>query len=170
MIRASAISRIGTFLTHPYLTLATRLALGGVLIFSGAAKLPHSDEFVQYVVSYGILPEALAQIYAQALPWVEIALGVFLLSGVFLRLTAIGSALVLISFVIANSFAIYQYGGLHSCPMCFGAVATLLSTQSLAIDFVLLALAAQILLHRGEFLALGPWLSKKVAKLRQEEE
>jgi len=160
MIRANIASRIGAFLTHPYLTLATRLTLGGLFIFAGAMKLPHSTEFVDYVTNYGILSDTLAEIYALALPWVEIALGALLLLGLFLRLSAIGSGLVLISFIIANSFAIYQYGGLHPCKWCFGTVATLLSTQSLALDFIMLALALQVLFHRREFLALGPWLSR----------
>lgn len=160
MNRVNAASRVGAFLTHPYMTLATRLILGGLFIFAGVSKATESQAFVDYVISYDILPETLAEVYALALPWVEIALGALLLLGLFLRLSAIGSGLVLVSFIIANSVAIYKYGGLHPCPMCFGTVTTLLSTQSLVLDFFMLALALQILFHRGEFLALGPWLSR----------
>jgi hypothetical protein len=38
----------------------------------------------------------------------------------------------------------------------------LLQTQSLALDFVLLLLTAQIVFRRGEFLTLGSWLWRKV--------
>jgi len=158
-IRSNITSRIGTFLTHPYLTLATRLTLGAVFIFSGAMKLPHLAVFVGEVNKYHILPYSLAQIYAFALPGVEVAVGLLLVLGLFLRFSAAVSILITISFVIAKSVALAQGMGIAPC-WCFGPARPLMVTQSLALDFVMLALACQILFHRGEFLAMGPWLSR----------
>lgn len=168
MIRESAIPRIVTFATHPYLTLATRLALGGLWVFAGVAKLGQLSEFASLVNAYNILPYSLGQIYGYALPAVEVAIGVLLISGVFLRVNAVISILVTISFVIAKSVALSQ--GMHLTCGCFGGTAVMLSSQTLVLDFVMLAMAFQIFFHRGEFLALGPWLSQKAAELEQGEE
>ena len=92
----------------------------------------------------------------------EIVLGTLLALGLFLRLSASLSGLVVLSFIIAKISAMVRGLGIDICP-CFGPAMPLLAVHSLIIDFTLLALAIQILFHRGEFLALGPWL-KGIAK------
>ncbi len=160
--------RTGQTLRHRYLTLATRVALGGIFIFAGVAKLGQLPEFASLVRAYDILPHSLAQIYGYTLPAVEVAIGVLLIAGIFSRFSASVSILATISFVIAKSVALSR--GMHlTCP-CFGQAAVMLSSQTLVLDFVMLALAVQIIFHRGEFLALGAWLSQKAAELEQEEE
>jgi uncharacterized membrane protein YphA (DoxX/SURF4 family) len=152
----------GQVLRHPYLTLATRLALGGMFIFAGAAKLGQLAEFATLVEAYRILPHSLAQIYGFTIPGVEVAVGIFLVAGLFLRLSASVSILATISFIIAKSVALSR--GMNLTCGCFGETAVMLSSQTLALDFVLLALGFQILFRKGEFLALGPWLSSKGAE------
>jgi len=149
-------------LTHRYLTLFTRFALGGVFIFAGAAKLGQLQGFVQIVNEYQVFPYySFVQIYGYVLPPLEVAFGVFLVSGLLLRISSSLSILVLISFVIAKSMAFAR--GMEMPCGCFGEVAVVLGSQTLALDFFLLALAFQILFHRGEFLALGPWLKSRRA-------
>lgn len=164
------IRRTGQILSHPYLTLATRLALGGIFLFAGVAKLSGLAEFVNLVEEYMILPDTLTQTFAFLLPGVEIALGLLLVLGIFLRSSASVSILVIISFIAAKSFALYK--GLEIPCGCFGPIGGIplqLSSVSLALDVVLLALGFQILFHRGEFLALGPWLRQKAAGIAEEE-
>jgi len=156
------ISRTGHILSHPYLTLATRIALGGTFIFAGVAKLVDIGLFVNLVQEYRLLHGTLVQIYGYTLPAVEVAIGVLIVLGLLLRLSASISILAIISFIVAKSFALYH--GLEIPCGCFGPVggaALELGTMSLALDFVLLALALQILLHKGDFLALGPWLLRR---------
>lgn len=164
------ISRSGQILSHPYLTLATRLALGGIFLFAGVAKLAGLAEFVNLVEEYRILPDTLTQTFAFLLPGVEIALGLLLVLGIFLRSSAAVSILVIISFIVAKSFVLYK--GLELPCGCFGPIGGIplqLSSVSLALDVVLLAMGSQILFHRGEFLALGPWLRHKAAETAEEE-
>lgn len=155
-----AAKRVGQVLSHRYLTLATRIGLGGVFIFAGAAKLGYVDTLIWEINQYHILPHSLATIYGHVLPPLEIALGFLLVVGLFLRSSASVSGLVVLSFIIAKITALTRGLGISICP-CFGPAVPLLMVHSLAIDFVLLALAFQILFHRGEFLSLGPWLSSK---------
>jgi uncharacterized membrane protein YphA (DoxX/SURF4 family) len=161
--------RAGLILRHRYLTLASRIALGGVFIFAGGVKVFHIGELISEIEQYQILPSVLCIAYGNVLPFLEIALGVLLVAGLFLRVSASVSGLVVLSFTIAKIITIARGLDIISCG-CFGPAVPLLAVQSLTIDFVLLALAVQIVFHRGEFLALGPWLSRKVAKLGKQEE
>lgn len=151
---------IGRLLLHPYLTLSSRVALAGVFIFAGVLKLPHIDTLIWEIDQFQILPHALATAYGYALPPLEIALGAFLVVGLLLRISASVSGLMVLSFAIAKITALARGLDITICG-CFGPAVPLLTVHSLAIDFVLLALTLQVLLHRGEFLSLGAWLSAK---------
>ena len=159
--------RVGQVLSHRYLTLATRIALGGVFIFAGVAKLSYPATLVWEINQYHILPYSLATAYGYVLPTLEIVLGVLLVLGLFLRISASVSGLVVMSFIIAKITALVRGFDISICG-CFGPAVPLLSVQSLAIDFALLALAFQILFHRGEFLSLGAWFYAKVKPPKEE--
>jgi len=147
-------------LVHPYVTLATRLLLAGVFLFAGMAKLPYTETLIWEINQYHILPPSLATAYGHVLPPLEIALGVFLLLGLFLRTSGSISGLVVVTFTVAKVYALAQGLDIDICG-CFGPAVPLLSVHSLVIDFVLLALALQIVFHRGEFLSLGAYLSAR---------
>lgn len=153
--------QIGQWLLNPYVTLASRVVLGGVFIFAGIAKLPYIDDLIGEINQYHILPQSMATAYGYALPPLEIVLGSLLVVGLFLRISASVTGLVVVSFVIAKITALAQGLNIIICG-CFGPAISLLAVQSLSIDFVLLILALQILFHRGEFLSLGHWLSHKL--------
>jgi len=161
-VASSILGRLGQVLSNRYLTLATRLVLGGVFLFAGAAKLGQLPDFVRLVYQYQVFPwYSLAQIYGYALPFVEVAIGLFLILGLLVRISSVVSMLIVVSFVVAKSVALAQ--GMNISCGCFGEAATMLVSQSLIIDFFDLAMGVQILLHRGEFLALGPWLKQRRA-------
>ncbi|MBE0415371.1 MAG: DoxX family membrane protein [Dehalococcoidia bacterium] len=152
--------QIGRRLLHPYVTLASRLALGGVFIFAGVAKLPYIETLIWEISHYHILPHSLATAYGYILPPLELALGIFLVVGLFLRISASVSGLLVLSFVIAHITAMARGLEINYCG-CFGTAVPLASADSMLLGFGLLALAVQILFHRGEFLSLGHWLSSK---------
>jgi uncharacterized membrane protein YphA (DoxX/SURF4 family) len=62
-----------------------RLAGAAVWIVAGAAKLPDIQNFHVLVDKYGILPSVLAGPFAYALPFAEIAIGIYLAAGLFVR-------------------------------------------------------------------------------------
>jgi len=161
--------RAEPFLRHRYLALASRLALGGAFIFAGAFKLGYIETLIWEINQYNMIPHQLATAYGYVLPPLEIALGVFLVLGLFLRVSAAVSGLVVLSFAIAKIQAITRGLDIDICP-CFGPAVPLLTAYSLALDVVLLALAVQIFYHRGDFLALGPWFSRKAAEPGEQEE
>jgi uncharacterized membrane protein YphA (DoxX/SURF4 family) len=63
-----------------------RVALGAIFIYAGWVKLQDPWQlFAAGVASYELLPMWAVEIVARTLPWFEIALGVVLISGFFLR-------------------------------------------------------------------------------------
>jgi uncharacterized membrane protein YphA (DoxX/SURF4 family) len=157
------------FLLHRYLALASRIALGGVFIFAGAVKLGYIETLIWEINQYNMLPHQLATAYGYVLPPLEIALGIFLVVGLLLRVSSAVSGLVVLSFTVAKITAIARGLDIDICP-CFGPAVPLLTAYSLALDVVLLALAVQIFYHHGEFLSLGSWFSQKAAELDDQED
>jgi len=137
-----------------YLSFVFRIGLGVIFMISGAGKLPELAAFVDQVEEANVLPHVLSRAYGTALPYVEIVIGALLILGLLSRFAAGIGGLAAVSFIIGNSTRLYQ--GLYGECGCFGSIASLqFSTrEALIIDFVLLVMAIQILIHKGEFLSL----------------
>jgi uncharacterized membrane protein YphA (DoxX/SURF4 family) len=157
--------RMGRALSHRYLTLFSRVVVGGILIFAGASKLGHIDSLIEEINKYQILSSGVASAYGHALPYIEVIVGVAILFGLFLTLSSLVAWLLFMSFTIAKIAAIAKGLDIEICS-CLGPSVPLVHTQSLALDFVLLLLTAQIAFRRGELLMLGPWLWRKVSDYR----
>jgi uncharacterized membrane protein YphA (DoxX/SURF4 family) len=129
-----------------------------MLIFAGATKVGSIDELIEAINEYDMLPQQLAMAYGHVLPYLELVIGVLLILGLFLRVSAAAGGLVVLSFSIAKIQAIARGLDIDSCG-CFGPGLQLLAGQTLAIDFLLLAMAVQIFFRQGDFLAIGPRFS-----------
>jgi uncharacterized membrane protein YphA (DoxX/SURF4 family) len=95
-----------------------RLGLAGVWLVSGAIKLADPHGTVASVKAYDLVPDGLVGAVSGALPFLELALGLLLLLGVGVRLTAVLSGIVLLGYVagVAQSWA----RGLTIDCGCFG--------------------------------------------------
>jgi uncharacterized membrane protein YphA (DoxX/SURF4 family) len=102
----------------PWLATAARLVLGGVFVVAGFLKIPDPAAAVRAVRAYQLLPEALVGPVAFGLPVLEIAVGLALLLGVFVRAAAIAAAVLLVVFVAAVASAWAR--GLRIDCGCFG--------------------------------------------------
>jgi protein-disulfide isomerase len=85
---------------RPWLGTLARLVLGVVWLWAGWAKLRSPRSFTQVVRAYDATPEWLSKAIGYGLPVLEICLGVLLIVGVVVRMTAIVSALLLVVFAI----------------------------------------------------------------------
>jgi len=152
--------KVEPFLLHRYFVLFSRIALGGIFIFAGQAKMfpiANVDTLIWEINQYDILPHQLATAYGWVLPPLEILIGVLLIAGIFLKTSAVLSGLITISFIIAKAEAMIRGLDISICS-CFGPAVPLLKEQSLAIDFVMLAMAVQIFFRREAFLEFGSWI------------
>jgi uncharacterized membrane protein YphA (DoxX/SURF4 family) len=99
--------------------LILRVALGGIFIYAGYAKLRDPWQlFAAGVASYEILPMWAVTVVARTLPWFEIAIGGVLISGYFFRTSStIISALLAVFFTLI--VRAYVQGKEINCG-CFG--------------------------------------------------
>jgi len=145
--------------------LGSSIFLGLTLLVSGSGKLPGQAEFVDALLQSFWTPPV-AYFIGYCLPWVEVALGVLLLIGVFSRIAAGLSLLLTAGFMANNSWALSQgVEQFPQCAQCFGIweewLGSISPLQSLCLDVVLFCLALIILLlHPGGFLTFRPWFVK----------
>jgi len=79
------------------IALAVRIGVGLILIVAGVAKLAAGHKTVERLVSaYGLVSGRVASVIAQALPIAEVAVGAWLLAGVFAAAAA-GTGIVLLA-------------------------------------------------------------------------
>jgi putative oxidoreductase len=76
------------------------LLLAGIFIYSGYVKWQNPLQFAVAIEGYKLAPQAFVWPLATYLPWFEIALGVFLLSGWKIKYSAIATAALLLFFIL----------------------------------------------------------------------
>jgi uncharacterized membrane protein YphA (DoxX/SURF4 family) len=103
---------------RPWLALAARLLLGGVLVVAGALKVPDPAAAVRAVRAYRLLPEALVGPVAFGLPALEVVVGLALLAGVLVRASAVAAAVLMVVFLVGIGSAWAR--GLQIDCGCFG--------------------------------------------------
>ncbi len=83
---------------------AARLLLGGVFVYASLDKIAHPAAFARDVYNYQILPDALVHLAALVLPWLELFLGLCLITGFWLPGAALTANGLLFAFVGALAF------------------------------------------------------------------
>lgn len=106
--------------TRRVLLLAGRLLLAAIFLAAGIAKL--REPWLQFAVSvnsFKIVPDSMLEPVARTLPWLEVVLGLAILSGIKLRWTTVAATLMLGMFlsVLLRSWAL----GLEVDCGCFGS-------------------------------------------------
>ena len=96
-----------------------RLALSMLFLFSGVAKLFDLRGFNVIVAKFGILPRKYVKPFAYSLPFVEIIIGAWLLSDLFLVGSAAAAALLLIVSEVGILNALLKKKKIENCG-CFG--------------------------------------------------
>jgi uncharacterized membrane protein YphA (DoxX/SURF4 family) len=133
------------------LALALRIALGAVFVYAAVIKLETPWQlFAGAIADYKILPQWAVIPLARSLPWAELALGLLLAAGIFLRTAATACSLLLMVFfsLMVRAFVTHQE---ISCG-CFGP-GELISWRTLLLDGTLLAASLAV-----------TWMSKKRKK------
>ena len=128
---------------QPWLTFVFRLILGGVLLVAGALKVTDPYSSATSVRAYQILPVDLANLLGFILPFAEVAIGIFLILGIWVRLNAIAGGALMIMFIIAIGQA-WARGISLDCG-CFGK-GGLLDTDELPVWNYTLEIARDIVL------------------------
>ena len=102
--------------------LVARLILGGVFIYASMDKIIHPAAFAEAVFNYQILPSQLINLTALILPWLELIMGVMLLSGIWTSGAVLGVNLLMITFLGALIFNAAR--GMNISCGCFSTETT----------------------------------------------
>ncbi|MFW5471496.1 MauE/DoxX family redox-associated membrane protein [Knoellia sp. CPCC 206435] len=128
--------------------LVARLVLGGVFLVAGALKVPTPEAMAKATQAYQVLPHDVAAYVGYALPTVEIVLGLLLVLGLFTRVAAVLTSLLLVAFLVGIAQAWAR--GLSIDCGCFGGGGTVSAEET---NYL------QRLLEDVGLLACGLWLS-----------
>jgi uncharacterized membrane protein YphA (DoxX/SURF4 family) len=141
-----------------------RLGLAAVFLISGAVKAASPDQTYVAVQAYQVLPKAGVTLVAGILPWFELALGVLLLVGLGVRVTAVVGAVLLLCFVAGVSQAWAR--GLSIDCGCFGGGGDVAPDETsygteLLRDAGFILLAAWLIVRPRTLFALEDWLGRR---------
>ena len=132
-----------------------RLLVGGAFVVAGALKIADPAKFALDVSHYRLVPQALVNLVAILVPWIEVTAGSLVLAGIWLRAAAlvITSLTVMFFAVIGSALA----RGLNIECGCFGTLGGKhVGLVNLAIDSTLFLLAA-LLARRSQ-----DWPAKEI--------
>lgn len=143
-----------------FLTFLMRIILGGVFIYSGFSKLiAPVESFVAVIESYQFLKPQFIHPVAFVLPWFELILGTFLLTGFLSRLSAAMLSFLSLLFVGLLSRSLLLKLPITECG-CFGAGITLAPKQALLLDLGLFLMAICLIICPPRLLTLDARLKK----------
>ncbi|HPC35970.1 MAG TPA: MauE/DoxX family redox-associated membrane protein [Candidatus Marinimicrobia bacterium] len=116
-----------------------RLVIGFLFIYAAIGKIIHPEKFAVVVYNYRVLPIELVNIVAILVPWLEIAIGVTLILGVWLETAAFLLCILTIGFIVLIISAIVR--GLNIECGCFTLTkeGALVSWKRVAEDVLILA-------------------------------
>ena len=120
--RHHPLSEHSTGIRLRHVALAARLILGGVFIYASLDKILHPAAFAEAVFNYQLLPSQLINLTALILPWLELILGVLLLSGIWVSGAVLGVNLLMVTFLAAIIFNTAR--GLNISCGCFSTETT----------------------------------------------
>ena len=84
--------------------IVARLILAGIFIYASLDKIAHPAAFAKDVYNYQILPDALINLAALVLPWLEMFLGLCLLAGIWLPGAVLTINVLMVVFLAALVF------------------------------------------------------------------
>ena len=148
------------WLRHPAVYWTVSIGLGAVFIYASLDKIAHPLDFARIVYRYrlagpsaalGVVP---ANAFAVVLPWLEAVVGVLLVTGLWRREAAAIAAALLVMFLIAVGYVMWQGIDVEHCG-CFtvGGEGRGAGWTLIAGDFGLLAASLYVLLVRPRTVA-----------------
>ncbi|MDA8436297.1 MAG: DoxX family protein [Actinomycetales bacterium] len=137
-----------------------RLVLSGILFWSGLAKLLESNEVRrEAILAYRVFPPSWVDFLGWALPAFEVALAALLLIGLFTRVAAFATAVLMLGFMVGIS-SVWVRGYSIDCG-CFGGGGTVGEegkvwryTSELLRDFLFMGMAVWLVAWPTTRLAL----------------
>ncbi len=103
-------------------TTGVRLLLGGVLIYASTTKVAHAEEFAIALSNYRMLPSSLILLGSLVIPWLELVLGILLITGLWRSTASFLTAVLFLVFTLAVAQALVR--GIDISCGCFDLTGT----------------------------------------------
>ncbi len=134
---------------NDFLTVLSRLVIGGMFIYASFYKIVDPGEFAKSIWFYHLVPGKLINLLALILPWLELLAGIGLILGALYRGAVVWVNVMMIVFIIALASTIFR--GISIDCGCFKAAqaATHSAWKSLLFDLGAMFLAIQLLMSRS---------------------
>jgi putative oxidoreductase len=95
--------RLPGWLLNPWLSIRVQLGLGAIFVVAAIPKITDPPAFAHAIYNYHLVPGAVVNAMALALPWVELLAGLGLFVGVWKRTAAGITGILLLVFLAALS-------------------------------------------------------------------
>ncbi len=105
-------------LENPLFNLIIRLILGLIFFFAAVGKIAEPEAFAKEIVNYNLINFELSNLIALTLPWIELIVAIFLITGLRIKASSTIAALMLIVFIFAVGSAMARNLDIN-CG-CFG--------------------------------------------------
>lgn len=136
------------------LVLISRVILGAILVYACIEKIVYPAEFARAIANYHIMPYGLENAVAILLPWLELVIGLALLTGFFLDGAAGLTAALMVVFIAAIGSAILRgYNIECGCGLREGDMVGL---KKIIEDVAYLVLSFIILNRQTRFMEFSP--------------
>lgn len=158
-----------------WVSVGCRLAVGALFLLAGGAKLAEPGSFSAALVAYAILPIGFIYWVSLLFPWVEVLLGLLLVSGTFTRAAAWTAIGFLLMFSVLIAQALLRGLSLDDCG-CFGGITEAVPALSIVLggkslgwhdvvrDVVYALVALPVALRGHTPLSLDAWRAAQVAQ------
>lgn len=148
-VRIGGEGEVRRLIDNDYLTMFSRLLVGGVFIYASFYKIIEPAAFAKSIWYYHLMPGYMINLLALVLPWVEFLAGMFLIFGVLYRGAALWMNVLLVVFIVALSTAIAR--GIDIDCGCFKAAhsATESAWSSVIRNVALLVFSVQMYVSRS---------------------
>ncbi len=97
---------------------ACRVVLAAIFIYSGYIKMQAPLQFAGAIAGYKLVPDTMVAPLANYLPWLEMFLGLLLLSGWKIKYVAVGASALLLGFI--TILTVTYMRGIEADCGCFG--------------------------------------------------
>ncbi len=121
------------------ISIAAFILLGGILVFSGIGKIVDSPDMENVWIT-GVLGQSLTNIAVHVLPYIELLIGALLIARLKIKWLAWATMVLVLNFIINNTWLIQQGKGFESCGQCLGWGIDTWPVGSLYIDLMMLGL------------------------------
>ena len=119
--------RMNKLLTHHYTQLLFRYILGFIFIYASLDKIQDPHTFSDLIDNFHITPISLNNLFALTIPWIEIIIGISLITGIYLNSALQISIILLIWFIFILIQAVAR--GIDTHCGCFKVTEAVSSTD-----------------------------------------